>query len=174
MVQTQSRPGGSSARECGACALCCKVFETPALQKRAGVWCRHCRPGVGCAIYATRPADCRQFYCAWMTDASLPPLWKPDRSRIVLSISPSNGFLYAYVDPGSPQAWRKSPYYDDLRRTAKRMIEQRRHVIVFAGEMATLIMPEEAVPLGRLSAQDSFRVESTFGPRGPTYRAVRG
>jgi hypothetical protein len=108
-----------------------------------------------------------------MTDANVPDAWKPDHSRIVLTIFPGNGFLYAQVDPGAPQAWRQTPYYDDLRRMAKRLNEQGRHVIVFVGDVATLIMPEEAVPLGKMSAQDNFRVEAAFGPKGPTYRAVR-
>ena len=56
---------------------------------------------------------------------------------------------------------------------AKRLLDQNRHVIVFVGDVATLIMPEEAVPLGKMSAQDNFRVEAAFGPKGPTYRAVR-
>jgi hypothetical protein len=173
MSLISSQPLGGAARQCGSCALCCKVYHVPALDKPAGVWCRHCEPGVGCAIHATRPAHCRQFFCLWMTDPNVPAAWKPDRSRIVLSIFPGNGFLYAQVDPGSPQAWRKAPYYDDLRGMAKRLADDNRHVIVFVGDVATLIMPEEAVPLGKMSAQDNFRVEAAFGPKGPTYRAVR-
>jgi hypothetical protein len=173
MVQTLSQPAGLAARECGTCSLCCKVYLVPALDKPAGVWCRHCKPGVGCAIHATRPRHCRDFFCLWMTDAAMPAAWKPDRSRIVLTVFPANGFVYAQVDPGSPHSWRKAPYYDDLRRMAKRLLDQNRHVIVFVGDVATLIMPEEAVPLGKMSAQDNFRVEPAFGPKGPTYRAVR-
>jgi hypothetical protein len=108
-----------------------------------------------------------------MTDANVPDVWKPERSRIVLTIFPANGFLYAQVDPGSPQAWRKEPYYGDLRRMAKRLNAQNRHVIVFVGDVATLIMPNEAVSLGKMSAEDNFHVEPAFGPKGPTYRAVR-
>ena len=173
MLQPRSQPAGAAARECGTCALCCKVYHVPAVDKPAGVWCRHCQPGVGCAIHASRPQHCRQFFCLWITESNVPEAWKPDRSRIVLTTFPANGFLYAQVDPGSPQAWRKAPYYDDLRRMAKRLNEQNRHVIVFVGDVATLIMPEEAVPLGKMSAQDNFRVEAAFGPKGPTYRAVR-
>lgn len=172
MASTQSQPA-SAVRECGSCALCCKVYHVPAVEKPAGVWCRHCEPGVGCGIHATRPTHCRKFFCHWITDKNVPDVWKPDRSRIVLTIFPGNGFLYAQVDPGSPQAWRKAPYYDDLRRMAKRLNAENRHVIVFVGDIATLIMPDEAVSLGKMSAEDNFRVEPAFGPKGPTFRAVR-
>jgi hypothetical protein len=56
---------------------------------------------------------------------------------------------------------------------ARRFNAQNRHVIVFVGDVATLIMPDEAVALGKMSAVDNFRVEPAFGPKGPTYRAVR-
>ena len=155
--------------------MCCKVFRSPTGDTPTGAWCRHCRPGSesACAIYATRPTQCREFFCLWMRDPSLPEAWKPDRSHIVLSIFPANGFLYAQVDPSAPQAWRKAPYFDDLRRLAKRLNERNRHVIVFVGEVATLILPEDAVPLGKMTAEDNFRLQPAFGPNGPTYKAVR-
>jgi hypothetical protein len=108
-----------------------------------------------------------------MRDPGLPEAWKPERSRIVLSIFPGNGFLYAQVDLGAPQAWRKAPYFDDLRRLAARFNEQNRHVIVFVGDVATLILPEGPVALGKMTAEDNFRLEPAFGPNGPTYIAVR-
>jgi hypothetical protein len=56
---------------------------------------------------------------------------------------------------------------------AKTLLEQRRHVIMFVGDQATLVMPDEALPLGRMAAEDSFRIESVFGPKGPTWRATK-
>ena len=29
-----------SARECGSCTLCCKVFDVPPMDKKLSVWCR--------------------------------------------------------------------------------------------------------------------------------------
>jgi hypothetical protein len=51
-----------------------------------------------------------------MTDASVADAWKPDRSRIVLSIFPGDGFLYAQVDPGSPKASGAARLVPPLRR----------------------------------------------------------
>lgn len=108
-----------------------------------------------------------------MADATLPAEWKPERSKIVLSLFPSNGFLYAQVDPGAPNAWRKAPYHAQLRAWAKDLLVDRRHVIVFVNDIATLIMPEDDFPLGPMKATDQFRIEPAFGPRGPTYRVAR-
>jgi hypothetical protein len=168
-VHFSAAPG----RSCGTCTLCCKVFEVPSLQKPAGTWCRHCTPGVGCAIHETRPQHCREFFCLWMSDASMPAEWKPEQSKIVLTYFPGNGFLYAQVDPGSPQAWRKAPYYDQLRAWARRLNEENRHVVVFVNDSATLIMPDDAIALGPMKPSDNFRIERTFGPRGPTYSVTR-
>lgn len=160
-------------RACGTCTLCCKLFHIPELSKPAGRWCQHCTPGRGCGIYLSRPAQCRKFSCLWMADATLPAEWKPERSKIVLSLFPSNGFLYAQVDPGAPNAWRKAPYHAQLRAWAKDLLVDRRHVIVFVNDIATLIMPEDDFPLGPMKATDQFRIEPAFGPRGPTYRVAR-
>ncbi len=161
-------------RACGPCTLCCKVYALPELEKPAGAWCKHCAPGKGCEVHDNPPSpQCGQFFCLWMTDATMPDDWRPDKARFVLSIYPPNGFVYGQVDPGSPGAWRRAPYYDGLRRMAERLLPQRRHVIMFVGEEATLVMPEEPLPLGRMTAQDNFRIEQTFGPNGPTWRATK-
>ena len=56
---------------------------------------------------------------------------------------------------------------------ARTLLEERRHVIMFVGDEATLVMPDEALPLGRMTAQDQFRIEQVFGPKGPTWRATK-
>ena len=160
-------------RKCGTCTLCCKVYALPELNKPPGVWCRHCQPGKGCAIHDALPDQCRQFFCLWMTDAAMPAEWRPDRARFVLTVFPENGFVYGQVDPGAPGAWRRAPYYDALRTMAKTLLAQRRHLIMFVGDEATLVMPEEALPIGKMSAKDKFRIEQVFGPNGPTWRAAR-
>lgn len=160
-------------RECGACTLCCKVYALPEFAKPPGVWCKHCAPGKGCAIHEAPPDQCRRFFCLWMTDATMPAEWKPDRARFVLSIYPANGFIYGQVDPGAPGAWRRAPYFDALRGMAKTLLEQKRHVIMFVGDQATLVMPDAALPLGAMTANDNFRIEPAFGPNGPTWRATK-
>ena len=170
MSSTTMLPTSYSAargRECGACTLCCKVYELPELAKAPGVWCKHCAPGKGCAIHEAPPDQCRRFFCLWMTDRTMPAEWKPDRARFVLSIYPTNGFIYGQVDPGSPAAWRKAPYFDGLRAMAKMLLEEKRHLIMFVGDQATLVMPDETLSLGAMTANDNFRIEPAFGPKRP-------
>lgn len=92
-------------RECGTCRLCCKVLAVQEIDKPRGSWCQHStkpsEPG-GCAIYATRPGQCRGFQCLWLavTDPEvaaksqrLADTWarifpvdeRPDRIRVVFS-----------------------------------------------------------------------------------------
>ena len=153
--------------------MCCKVFHVPEINKVAGKWCQYCTPGKGCSIHPTRPAQCRDFYCLWLTEATMTPDWKPERSKMVLSIFPANGFIYVQVDPGSPSAWTKQPYHGQLRRLAETNLRDGRHVIVFVNDMATLIMPGQDLPLGRMKPTDGFAVRQTFGPNGPTYEVTR-
>ena len=169
LVTYAAAPG----RACGGCTLCCKVYALPELEKPPGVWCRHCAPGKGCKIHDALPEQCRRFNCLWMTDGTMPDEWRPDKAKFVLSVYPANGFVYGQVDPGSPVAWRKPPYFDGLRAMAKALLEERRHVLMFVGDEATLILPDEALPLGKMTARDNFRIEPVFGPKGQTWRATR-
>jgi hypothetical protein len=165
--------GAAPGRECGACTMCCKVYTFPEIGKPAGVWCRYCTPGKGCKIHDNVPDPCRQFFCLWMTDGTMPAEWRPDRARFVLTVYPGNGFVYGQVDPGSPGAWRRAPYYDALRSMAKRLADERRLLVMFVGDEATLLTPDEAVPLGRMTPEDDFKIEQISGPTGSTWRVAK-
>ena len=153
--------------------MCCKVFKIPALSKPDGKWCAHCTIGVGCRIYQERPEQCRDFICLWLQDETMPQEWKPENSKMVLSIFPATGFIYAQVDPGSPFAWRKEPYLSRLRAMSEQLLRDRRHLLVFVGGNATLIMPTGPVPIGPMATEDGFVVRETFTSRGKDYIAER-
>jgi hypothetical protein len=114
----------SLGRKCGSCSLCCKVLDIIEMAKPAGSWCKHCKPGHGCTIYDNRPLVCRVFACQWLVDKMFGDEWKPTRSKMVLRMTPQDGhlFLYVYVDPSYPGAWRKSPYYERLKDQSTRML----------------------------------------------------
>jgi hypothetical protein len=160
-------------RACGTCTLCCKVFQIDAIEKPAGRWCEHCTPGRGCGIYDARPEQCRDFFCLWMTEATMPAEWKPERSKMVVTIFPENGFIYVQVDPGSPQAWRREPYHSQLRRWAADNLSKGVHVLVFVNDVATLIMPNQDLPLGPMKPTDGFAVRQKMGPSGLEYEVTR-
>ena len=156
-------------RACGTCTLCCKVYDVPALEKPAGTWCRHCKPGRGCGIHETRPTHCRSFHCLWMTQSWLGPEWKPERSKMVLSVDPATHFLFVQVDPGAPAAWRADPYYRTLKQWAAGAVARQRHVVVFLNKSATVVLPDRDVPLGPLGPGDRIVAAETRGPSGPSF-----
>jgi hypothetical protein len=75
-------------RRCGDCQLCCKLLPMPELHKPAGERCQHQKHGVGCAIYARRPASCAIWTCRWLVSDDTADLRRPDRSRYVIDVMP--------------------------------------------------------------------------------------
>lgn len=75
-------------RACGGCTVCCTELEvdTPDLRKPAGRPCRHLTTD-GCGIHAVRPEICRTWFCAWRRVAAMPEEARPDRSRLLVSLS---------------------------------------------------------------------------------------
>ena len=127
------RPG----RACGELHALLQGLCAARARKAAGRLVPALHAGKGCTIHDSAPLQCRQFNCLWMTDGGMADEWRPDRARFVLSIHPPNGFVFGQVDPGAPGAWRRPPYYDGLRRMARALLEERRHVIMFVGDEAT-------------------------------------
>ena len=76
-------------RACGGCTVCCKdlAISEPELTKPRGVLCGHCTKDSGCAIYDTRPAVCRSWFCGWRMLPQLDDGWRPDKSEILISLS---------------------------------------------------------------------------------------
>jgi hypothetical protein len=163
-VQYASVP--APGRACGACTLCCKVFDVPALEKPAGRWCLHCKPGRGCGIHETRPEHCRSFHCLWITQDWLGPEWKPDRAKMVLTIDPATMFVFVQLDPGQPGAWRREPYYGQLKKLAAASLPRKRHVVVFLDRSATVVLPDRDVPLGVFEPGDRLVATEVPTPNG--------
>jgi hypothetical protein len=163
----------ASNRICGSCTMCCKLPRIPVLNKPAGEWCRHCTPGVGCNNYDERAQMCREFFCQWIEDAGLADYWKPEVSKIILTHFPRTGFLYAQVDPARPDAWKAPRLLADLQRWSAQLLEKRRHVVVFVNDEATLIMPDQSVPMGRMRPGEGFMVRTTYKDRKPVYQVSR-
>jgi hypothetical protein len=133
-------------KSCGDCTLCCKVMAIEELQKPAGSWCRHCRPGQGCVVYENRPAECRSFSCLRLVNDLLDRRWQPNKSRFVLTTSEDG--IEVRCDPGYPDAWRKEPFHSEIRQWA---ISGETHdvtVVVIVGERMTLVTPEREFDLG--------------------------
>lgn len=138
----------AKGRACGTCTMCCKIPRIDVLSKPAGKWCVHCLPGRGCGIYETRPMICRKFLCVWMQNGELSAEWKPEKSKMYLSYELSGERIAAHVDPATPGAWRREPYYSDLKRWSAEAAAREQQVSVFIGRQAIVITPDQDIDLG--------------------------
>ncbi len=165
LSEAQPIPG----RECGGCTLCCKVYNVVELGKAAGKWCSHCKPGRGCTIHDNLPSECAVFNCLWKTMPAMSMQWKPDQSKMVLTVHPVTNIIQVVVDPGQPTAWTRQPYHGQLRGLAKNNMPKGHFVVVFVNELATLILPDQDVPLGVLKPDQVISVRQEIGLNGGVY-----
>jgi hypothetical protein len=91
-------------RSCGTCTACCSIFTIEATNSPAYRWCEHCTPGVGCAVYTDRPAECRNFFCLWRTGFGTDDD-RPDRHGVVidLQVEPDDHLVIRVWRPRYPQ-----------------------------------------------------------------------
>jgi len=164
--EVKIRAGG-----CGGCTLCCKVMGVPSIAKPANQWCRHCRTGAGCGIYETRPGECRNFICGYLSLPALPEEWKPAVSRLVIDTQTAQGTMFVYVDQSRPDAWRRQPYYGTLQSFARGALPNRGRVVVRIGTRSIVILPDQAVDLGNLAADEVIVILTSGGRAGlPAYQ----
>lgn len=85
---TDPDPSLIPGRECGECRVCCVIFaiDEPGLSKEPGEPCRHICTA-GCEIYASRPATCSSFHCAWRQTLALPDSARPDQLGVLFYIT---------------------------------------------------------------------------------------
>jgi hypothetical protein len=144
MTQTNPR---KTVRDCDGCTLCCKVIGVKALEKPMGVWCQHCAPKGGCAIYAERPDECRNFDCGYLLEPSLGPEWKPSESKIVLLTENEGRRIVAHIDTQRPDAWKREPFYSTLKQWARDGAPTGAQVVVAIGPRRIAILPDRDVEL---------------------------
>src|SRR5687768_10405525 len=104
------------ARSCGDCSMCCKVLHVPELAKPANQWCKHIALGGGCGIYDTRFDICRGYQCLWILNEDLGPEWQPNRSKFIVHRTAGRAGLWVNVDLTQPLAWKKQPFYAQIKR----------------------------------------------------------
>jgi hypothetical protein len=146
-------------RSCGSCALCCKVFAIPPVDdKPRGIWCKHCKPGRGCGIWETRPQMCADFYCLWLRDARLGPEWKPDTAKFVM-VWANELVLNITTDPQNPLAYRREPFFANLRDTAEKFLKTGQNIVIYKGEQKFLLLPDGEHLIGGRDEQLEWRVK---------------
>ena len=133
---------------CGPCGMCCKLMAIPTLRKPAHAWCPKFVRGKGCGIYDTRPHECAEFMCVYLLADDLPEAWRPDKAKFVVWSGREARRLIVEVDPANPMAWKREPYYAQLRAWADRNVPEPLEVTVRIGERVIVLFPEGEIDLG--------------------------
>jgi hypothetical protein len=137
-------------RDCGDCSLCCKIFAVEELEKPSWKWCQHCAPGRGgCLAYDDRPKSCRTFMCVWLVDSRFGPEWKPSRSKMIITADQTGHHVTIRCDPGSPNAWRRPPFYRQILELARAARAKNSMVTINIEERVTVVDPNEDILSGR-------------------------
>jgi hypothetical protein len=162
LVAPQDASGGQ-VRPCGDCSLCCKVLAINVLDKAAGQWCGYFRKGVGCTVHGSAPAECQRFQCFWTVSGALGDEWRPDKSKLVLWSNVENR-LIVEVDPAFPNAWRREPFYGQLKTWSDRDRVPALEVLVRTAGRIIVVFPEADLDLGpnqsEASIDSGYRVEA--------------
>ena len=73
------------------------------------------------------------------------------------------------------QAYRKdggkSLYYSQIKKWAKRALDQQGQVVIYLKDRAILVLPNKEIDLGILKPKDRIRVRQLDGPTGPDWSA---
>lgn len=128
---------------CGTCTACCRVYAIPALDKPAGKWCEHCAVGQGCKIYDQRPPLCSEFKCVWLeiqeSGKRISDELRPDRCKVVFSMSTNDRIMAAFTMPGAPLAWQRP----SVRRLIDSMVKGGLAVVVGQARSTTRTMIDD-------------------------------
>lgn len=128
--------------------MCCKLLSIEALNKPRLQWCTHCDIGAGCKIYQERPTECRAFTCGYLAEAGIGEHWKPTKSKMVISRATHANRIVVYVDADRSDAWRKEPYYTDLKNWSRATAQNQGQLLVSQGRDMIVVTPDGETNLG--------------------------
>ncbi len=141
-----TQPERPEPRPCGECALCCKLQEIEELKKPAGRWCQHFATHKGCRIYDQRPQACRSYQCVWTMMRGFGDEWRPDRAKFLMDAGENQ--IIVYPDPGMADAWRREPYYAQLKALSSRARRPFTMVLVRQRGRILVVFPEVEIDIG--------------------------
>lgn len=159
-------------RSCDGCTLCCKLLRIEALDKPRSQWCAHCDVGVGCKIYEERPSECRTFDCGYLMLTHIGDHWRPVNSKMVIALAIDANRLTVFVDPDRPDAWRKEPYYSDIKSWAKVAAKNQGRVIVSLGNEVIVVTPDGETNLGSVKDDQLIIARRKRGSSGDEFEHI--
>ena len=110
--------------------------------------------------------------CGWLTNPRFGPEWKPDRSKIVITVGRKGNGLDFQCDPGFPDAWRKQPYYGHIKNLAAIAARHDGLISVNTGRNLIIVAPEREFAVGEVAEEDEI-VREFSGDRLVGVRVVK-
>lgn len=147
--------------------MCCKLMTIPTLQKPRHAWCPKYVMRRGCGIYEERPSECSAFFCTYLLAPDLDEAWRPDKAKFMMWTGQEARRLIVEVDPASPMAWRREPYYSQLKAWSDRSRPEPTEVTVRVGSQVFILFPEADIDLGQ---EENLPVESGYALEQGAYR----
>ena len=111
-----------------------------------------------------------------MLEKGLGPEWKPERAKFALVKTEGGRRLTALTDPGFPAAWRRSPYYENLKRwavDAARRAPEVYLVDVLIGQRSIVILPDRDVDVGVLGNDEALQLRYSTLTTGRTIEVCK-
>lgn len=161
-----------AGRSCAGCTMCCKLLSVASLNKPRQQWCSHCDIGVGCKIYESKPRECSAFHCGYLLNNELAEAWKPVHCRMVLDFEPHANRIVVHVDSGRNDAWKREPYYSEIKRWAVGASQNQGQVIVWQGLDAVAVLPDREINLGRVRSDQLIITSEKRTSTGITFDVI--
>jgi hypothetical protein len=106
-----------------------------------------------------------------MVSPSLGEHWRPNKCKMVLRVESDGKLIAVHVDPSDPTAWRREPYFQELKQFANRGVEVNQRVIVYIKNRVIVIFPNKEVEVGTMNPGDHLVVREVGGPDGRDWKA---
>jgi len=143
-------------RSCGDCTMCCKVLAVAAMNKPLLTWCPQCQIGKGCAIYATRPAECAEFACLWLLDETMPAELQPNKVKFV-TYPHRDGYLVIDCDPQAKGVHLDKKFLPIFARLAAALEPNGGFVLICYGAQVFAMTPRAVFDLGKTRGTHAIR-----------------
>jgi hypothetical protein len=79
--------------------------------------------------------------------------------------------IAVHVDPSDPTAWRREPFFQQLKELANKAADNKQQVVVYVKNRVTVIFPNKEVDVGTMNPGDELVVREGWGPQGRDWRA---
>jgi hypothetical protein len=82
-----------------------------------------------------------------------------------------DNLIALHVDPSDPTAWRRQPYFQQLKQFATKAVDTKQQVVVYIDKRVIVIFPNKEVEVGTMNPGDQLVVKRGIGPLGRDWKA---